>query len=78
MGTVYLAGTAGPSGVTISLRSSNPSVMTVPAQVTVPSGASTVKFAYASNAVATASSVQVIATTAEGSRYVVLTVVPGT
>ena len=59
---VTLTGPAGPSGVVVSLSSSNPAVASVPASVTVAAGASTSPyFTITTSQVATATQVTITA-----------------
>ncbi len=54
-GKVTLDGVAGPSGVTVSLSSSDPSVANVPASVTIPSGKQNATFNFSTNPTASGS-----------------------
>ncbi|NUR78493.1 MAG: hypothetical protein HOQ28_19680 [Thermoleophilia bacterium] len=61
-GAVTLSGAAPQAGATVSLSSSNAGAATVPASVTIPSGASTATFAVSTSAVATSTPVTISAT----------------
>ena len=58
-GTVTLSGPAPNGGAVVSLTSSNPSLATVPANVTVPPGSTSVTFSVNTTAVATATPVSI-------------------
>jgi hypothetical protein len=77
-GTIFLGTHAGPSGVTVTLTSSNPSVVAVPAQVVVPPGVNTASFAYTSVPVASAATLQIVAASGGVSRSVTFGVLPVT
>jgi hypothetical protein len=51
-GTITLNHVSGPGGTTVALKSSNPSVLTVPSTVVVPSGQSTATFTATAHALA--------------------------
>lgn len=69
--------TAAPSGgTTVALSSSNPSVASVPASVTVPAGATSATFAVTTGAVSATTSVTITAAFASGARTATLTVTP--
>jgi len=72
---VTLASAAGPSGTVVSLSSAN-SAVSVPATVTVPSGATTVTFTGTTTAVAAVTSGAVSAVTGTTTKSVTITVNP--
>lgn len=74
-GSVMLSGAAGSSGLVVSLRSSNPAVLAVPASVTVPAGANGASFTLTSAVAARNRSVTVTATAAGRSVSAVVTIV---
>ncbi|HSE37785.1 MAG TPA: hypothetical protein VLG74_10815, partial [Blastocatellia bacterium] len=76
LGTVTLSAPAPPGGAVVPLFSSNPSVATVPANVTVPTGANSVSFAVATGAVTAQSSATISATYGGETRATTLTVFP--
>jgi len=75
-GTVTLTGGAPSGGALVSLSSANPSVVAVPASVTVAAGASSVTFGVTTSSVAANTSVSITATYAGVSRTTTLTVTP--
>ena len=75
--TVTLADVAGPGGVVVNLASSNTGAASVPATVTVPSGASTASFAVTTAAVATTTTSSLTASTGVSSQAATLTVTGG-
>ena len=75
-GTVTLTSGAPSGGAVVSLSSANPSVVTVPASVTVVAGASSVNFAVTASSVTANTSVVITATYAGVSRTTTLTVTP--
>jgi LmbE family N-acetylglucosaminyl deacetylase len=74
--TVMLNGPATGGGAVVALSSSNPSVATVPASVTVPAGASSATFTVATASVATSTSVSIAASFLGSSISTPLTVTP--
>jgi hypothetical protein len=76
LGTVTLSALAPTEGVVVALSSSNTSVATVPANITVPAGATSVPFAVATGAVIAQSSATISATYAGATRATTLTVFP--
>ena len=77
-GEVTLTALAPPGGVTISLSSSNTSVATVPASVTVPQGGVSATFAVKTRATSTTAAVTIDAGHGGNSRSATLTVTPTT
>ncbi|HEX8492145.1 MAG TPA: hypothetical protein VF658_04835 [Pyrinomonadaceae bacterium] len=77
-GEVTLTSTATPGGAVVSLRSSNTSVATVPASVSIPSGSNLARFTVSTRAVSTTTNVTITATHNSSSRDVILTVTPTT
>ena len=75
-GTITLTSGAPSGGAVVSLSSANPSVVTVPASVTVAAGASSVTFAVTTSSVSANTSVGITATYAGVSRTTTLTVTP--
>ncbi len=75
-GTASLSGITGNSGAVVGLTSSNPAVLSVPSQMTVPPGAATAQFTFTSTAVTATTSVQITATYAGLSRSVTVSVIP--
>jgi hypothetical protein len=75
--TVTLADVAGPGGVVVNLASSNTGAATVPATVTVPSGASAASFTVTTAAVATTTTSSLSASTGVSSQAATLTVTGG-
>jgi len=75
-GTVTLTGGAPSGGALVSLSSANPSVVAVPASVTVAAGASSVTFGVTTSTVAANTSVSITATYGGVSRTTTLTVTP--
>ncbi len=73
-GTVLLDGPAPARGAVVTLTSSNPSVVTVPATVTVAGGALFVKFPVTTSAVASSTDVTITASYSHSSKQAVLTV----
>jgi hypothetical protein len=73
--TVYLNGPA-PTGTSISLMSSNPSVLTLPGTVPVPAGATSISVVATTLGITTQSAVTVTATYNGGSAQGTVTVVP--
>jgi hypothetical protein len=67
---------AGPNGVTVSLASSDPAVLTVPAQITIPAGQTHASFPIVSNSVASTTMVSVTASTGSSSKTATLTIHP--
>ncbi len=66
VGKLTLDGAAGPSGVTVSLSSSDASVANVPATVTIPSGKPSATFVFTTNSVSASGSTIITATDASG------------
>src|SRR5437588_671714 len=78
-GLVTLSGAAPSGGAVVTLSSSNTSVATVPASVTVPAGASSARFPVATTAVSSQTAVTISASYGSGSQQsAVLTVTPAT
>ena len=78
-GLVTLSGAAPSGGAAVTLSSSNTSVATVPASVTVPAGASSARFPVATTAVSSQTAVTISASYGSGSQQsAVLTVTPAT
>ena len=77
-GTVTLTAAAPSGGLSVALSSSNASVASVPASVTVAAGATTARFTVTTGAVATTSSATITAASAGVSRSAALTVTPQT
>jgi hypothetical protein len=75
--TVTLADVAGPGGVVVNLASSNTGAATVPATVTVPSGASTVSFTVTTAVVGATTTSSLTASTGVSSQAATLTVTGG-
>ena len=75
-GTITLTGGAPSGGAVVTLSSANTSVVSVPASVTVPAGASSATFGVNTTAVTTNTSVVITATYAGVSRTTTLTVTP--
>jgi len=75
-GTITLTSGAPSGGALVSLSSANPSVVTVPASVTVAAGTSSVQFAVTTSSVTANTSVVITATYAGVSRTTTLTVTP--
>ncbi len=75
-GSVMLSGAAGSSGLVVSLRSSRPAVLAVPASVTVPAGAGAASFTLTSASTTRNRSVTVTATASGRSVSAVVTIVP--
>ncbi|WP_158409269.1 S53 family peptidase [Fimbriimonas ginsengisoli] len=73
-GTITLNGPAGPNVRTVSLASSNGTVVTVPTTVNVLTGATTATFSFKPKAVAASTSVTITATLAAISKTATLTV----
>lgn len=76
-GSVTLAASAPAGGQSVALASSNGSVASVPASVTVPGGSTTTTFPVATTSVTGTSPVTITATAGGVSRSAVLTVAPG-
>ena len=77
-GTVTLDEPAPAGGIVVSLTSSNPAVVSVPASVTIPQWATSADFDVTTSAVSNATSVTITATAATATRTVSLTVRPAT
>jgi Subtilase family len=78
-GLVTLSGTAPSGGAVVTLSSSNKSIATVPASVTVPAGASSAAFQVATSSVTSQTSVTIAASYGSGSQQsAMLTVTPAT
>ncbi len=75
-GTVTLSGAAGASGAVVSLSSSNPGVVSVPATVTVTAGAASASFTATTASVAATTSVTVTASLNGQAASATLTVTP--
>ncbi len=76
-GTVTLERAAGPGNIVVSLTSSNPSVASVPASVTIPAGTKSKTFTVTTNGVQNTTTAT-ITTTANGTtKSVTLTINPG-
>ena len=75
-GTITLTGGAPSGGAVVTLSSANPSVVSVPASVSVAAGASSATFAVNTSAVTANTSVTITATYAGVSRTTTLTVTP--
>jgi hypothetical protein len=75
-GTVTLSGAAPAGGAVVALSSSNTAVVTLPASLTVPAGASSATFNVGTASVTTSTSVSVSATYAGGTQTATLTVTP--
>ena len=75
-GTITLTGGAPSGGAVVTLSSANPSVVAVPASVTVAAGASSATFGVNTSAVAANTSVTITATYGGISRTTTLTVTP--
>jgi plastocyanin len=73
-GTVTLNGPAPAGGAQVALSSSNPSVASVPASVTVPAGATTVTFTVVTSVVVLSQDVTITASYNGSSRSATLTV----
>jgi hypothetical protein len=76
MGTVALSARAPASGIIVQLSSSNSLVAGVPPSVTIPANAATAGFGITSQPLAQPAAVNIIATTGEVSRTLMLTVAP--
>ena len=72
--TIKLTGLAGPSGLVVTLSSSNLNAATVPATVTVPSGTDTVDVVVTTKVVTANTTSTITAKTSAGSKTAVLTV----
>jgi hypothetical protein len=77
-GTVTLASVAPTGGASVQLTSSSVEVVTVPATMTVPAGATTASFAIGTSAVTVSTGVTIAATSGGVTRSGTLTVVPPT
>jgi hypothetical protein len=75
-GTVTLSAAAGTGGLVVTLSSSNSSVVSVPASVTVVAGATTAQFAVTTTAVTSATTVTITGTGGGATRTATLTVNP--
>ncbi len=75
-GVVALSGAALSGGVVVALASSNPSVASVPASVTVPQGATSANFTVTTTPVSVSTSVNISATYAGLTKTAPLTVLP--
>jgi hypothetical protein len=75
-GTVALTSAAGSGGLLVNLSSSNAGVASVPASVTVPSGATSSTFAITTTSVASSTAVTLTATQNSNTRTATLTVTP--
>jgi hypothetical protein len=76
MGTVALSGPAPPSGIVVSLGSSNPSLATSPGSVTIAAGATMASFTITTSPVQTATSVVIVAATVDGIQTALLQLLP--
>ena len=76
VGTVFLDKAAPAGGAAVALSSSNPSVVTVPASVTVPAGATSANFSVSTNAVSAATTVTISAAYGGATRSMLVNVVP--
>ena len=72
--TIKLSGLAGPSGLVVTLTSSNINAATVPATFTVPAGTDTVDVAITTKVVTANATSTMTAKTGAGSKTAVLTV----
>ena len=72
---IVIGGAAGAGGLVVSLKSSRPAVLALPASVTVPAGASAASFTLSSTSVTRNRSVTVTATASGRSVVAVVTVV---
>lgn len=70
IGTVAIDMEAGIGGVIVKLRSTDPSVASVPSQVTIPAGAKSVQFEIQTSAVSTYTSVWLVANTESTGGYI--------
>jgi hypothetical protein len=74
---VTLERAAGPGSITVTLKSSNTSVATVPSSVTIPAGTKSTTFTVTTNGVAATTTATITATANGTTKSVTLTINPG-
>jgi hypothetical protein len=75
-GTIVLRQPAPPDGLTVTLSSGNPTLLSVPGEVRVPGGANSATFQFTAGAVAAESSTVIAASNEGTTRNATLTLVP--